>query len=147
MFKRRNRPVVANTLFDPSKIDLVTRSPDGMITLIIVQDQPWSGSAAEIDSLARKIEAYTVYVVDGHLAKENPEAVGLQWRIVIDTYTGQPDSATLEMLRKAGDAVRGRSGDLLLHEMNPPQPPNPAPTTVGLWRLGTGEHDHVPASR
>ena len=100
-------------MFDPTKLDLITGSQTGAARLFIVQDQPWTGSTAEIESLQSKIETFLDFVVDGRMAQTYPQFDAMPWAIVIDTYTGP----------------------LVLHELRPPDASSGIPTTVRVTRL------------
>jgi hypothetical protein len=121
--KRRAGPVAS--LFDPSKVDLITRDEAGLLKLIVVQDQPWVGSQAETQSLLDKIANYTNYVQNGGLPLADA-----QWQVVIDSYTGPPPSACLSALREMAESLRRIGSDLRLHELAPPQQAGEPPATI-----------------
>jgi hypothetical protein len=84
--------------FDPTKVDLVGASAEGVLQLFIVQDQPWSGSDAQLTSLQEKVQTYVSYALDGQLERDYPEVVGKPWQIVIHSQVGQPDERTQYVL-------------------------------------------------
>lgn len=129
--------------FDPHKIDLMTEAPDGTITLLIIQDQPWSGRDAELSSLKQKIFNYVRFALGGQMSSLYPNTVGRPWRIVIDTYFGKPSTNVMTELSHVGDGVRADGGDLILHSLRPPTAPGAQPTDAGAWRIGTGNDDGV----
>jgi hypothetical protein len=68
--------------FEPSKVDLVSISPNGStVNLCIVAEQPLTGSDVQLRSLQEKIHNYVGYVLDGQMSRELPETSGLAWRI------------------------------------------------------------------
>jgi hypothetical protein len=127
----------ANSLFNPNKLDLVATSASA-VNLYIIQDQAWIGTDAEIQSLQQKIHNYVAYARDGQMANQYPQSVGKPWRIVIDSYVGEPNQTTLDILQGIGDAVRGYSGDLILHLLKPPPVGEKMPTSLRAIRMGTG---------
>jgi hypothetical protein len=131
--RRRSPP---QSLFDPQKIDLVTQDPTGEANLYIVQDQPWIDSEAETDSLDQKIGAYATFALEGQMQEMYPELRGRPWRIIIDTYVGPPPSGCWARLSALGDVIRDRGGDLIVHEMTFPVPPETVPPTVRARRVG-----------
>jgi Family of unknown function (DUF6572) len=103
--------------FDPSKVDLVSISPDGStVNLYIVADQPLTGSDVQLRSLQEKIHNYVGYVRDGQMSRELPETSGLAWRIVIDSQGGPPDARTSQVVSTIAEAVRRYGGDLAVQE-------------------------------
>lgn len=99
--------------FEPSKIDLVSISPDGStVNLYIVAEQPLTGSDVQLRSLQEKIHNYVGYVLDGQMSRELPETSGLAWRIVIDSQGGPPHARTSQVVSTIADAVRRYGGDL-----------------------------------
>ena len=83
----------AESLFDAGRVDLVAESSDGIIDLIVVQAQPWTGSGAQLASLQDKVQTYVSYALDGGLAQQFPEAAGRPWRIVLNCLSGEPTDA------------------------------------------------------
>jgi hypothetical protein len=124
VFRKRHAAPVAS-LFDPSKVDLITRDAAGLFKPIVVQDQPWTGSQAETQSLLDKITNYTSHAQNGGLS-----VADAAWQIVIDSYTGPPPGACLSALREMAESLRRIGSDLRLHELAPPQHAGEPPTTV-----------------
>jgi hypothetical protein len=89
----------AEGLFDREKVDLVglTQSADA-VELFIVQDAPWTGSDAQLQSFQDKVQTYVAYAVDGQMTTAYPETQGLPWRIVLHAQTGPPDRRTAEAI-------------------------------------------------
>ena len=57
--------------------------------MFIVQDHPWTGSDAQLQSLQDiKVQTYVSYALDGQMVAAYPDTVGLKWRIVIHAQTG-----------------------------------------------------------
>ena len=110
-------------LFDPEKIDVVMEGRDGEANLYIVQDQPWRGTEEEARSLEQKLDNYVAFAVGGQMQEMYPQLRGARWRIVIDTYVGAPSGDCWARLSIRGDAIRDRGGDLIVHEMSIPVPP------------------------
>jgi len=108
----------------------------GEAKLYVVQDQPWSGSDAETRSLEQKLRNYVTFARDGQMHKMYPKLRGQEWRIVIDTYVGPPDAKCWARLSTLGDEIRDLGGDLILHELTIPVPPETVPETVRARRLG-----------
>jgi hypothetical protein len=130
-------PVTSAGLFNPSKLDLITTRDDG-VSLYIVQDEAWTSSRPELDSLGEKITTYVAFILDGGLAAQYPAVVGRPWRIVIDSYMGRPDAAAMRALNLTGDAILGYGGELIFHELAALGPSVSAPSTIRAVRLRTG---------
>ena len=115
-FRGRDRASEAREpLFDATKVDLVTLSPDQSVAqLYIVNDSPWTGSDAQLASLQNKIHNYVSFAVDGQMTVAYPETRGLRWAIVIDDQAGPPDSRTVQAIAQVTDAVRRYGGDLVV---------------------------------
>jgi hypothetical protein len=114
---RRKRPEGAtpDTLFEPSKVDLVALSWDGsIVSLYIVSDSEWSGTDAQIESPQRKIHNYVSFAIDGSMTAAYPEAKGLAWQIVIDCQRGLPDERIRAVLSQVGQAVTRYGGNLVV---------------------------------
>jgi hypothetical protein len=140
VFRRKQQtpppaPQQQSSLFDPTKIDVISKKKNGDARLFIVQDQPWTGSDAEIESLELKVRYYVSFATGGALVALEPQFSGRPWAIVLDAYTGRPDVRTLEVLNRLGEVVGQHGGALVLHEMLPPVPPERVPTTVNVTRL------------
>lgn len=100
-------------LFDPSQVDVVALSPDGRsVELFIVQDAPWAGSDAQIQSLQEKVNNYVSYAVDGGLTSDYPDVEGLPWRIVVHAQSGPPDDRTATVLQSLPDRLQPYGGNL-----------------------------------
>jgi len=125
-------------------VDLVAQSPQGVVNLVIVQDQRWSGLESEWTSLNQKIHNYVAFVLDGQMAKQYPDVAGRGWRILIHNYFDDPPEEYLDALGKVGDGVRSHGGDLILEKLAPPSKPGQRPESRGAWRLGTGVEGRVP---
>ena len=100
------------TLFEPLKVDLVAESPDGVIELIIVQANPWTGSDAQVGSLQEKVQTYVSFALDGGLEQQIPEAAGRPWRIVVNSLTGALDARTQSVLDVLASRLPGYGGSL-----------------------------------
>ena len=128
------------SLFDPTKLDLITQSSrDGIVSLYIIQDEPWTSLSEEIESLSEKLSMYAAYVLEGQLAEQYPHMAGRAWRIVIDSYTGRPNDQTMTALYETGDDLSGLGGELIFHELRPPTPGAKLSTTLRSVRLRTTE--------
>jgi hypothetical protein len=142
-WKRREQAKEPSTsLFDPTKIDLISASPEGVVSLLIVQDQPWANTPDELQSLLQKLDNYVHFVVTGALATRDPSLARASWRILIDTYAGAPHDATIRALRERADALPADALGLILHELEPPMPPATSPKSVRARRLSAkGDED------
>ena len=115
-FRRRDRTGgEQESLFDATKVDLVTLSPDhSLAQLYIVNESAWTGSDAQISSLQEKIHNYVSFAVDGQMASTYPETRDLRWTVVIDDQAGAPDSRTAQVIAQVADSVRLHGGDLVV---------------------------------
>jgi hypothetical protein len=50
-------------------VALVAESSDGVIELVIVQDNPWTGSGAQMTSLQAKVQTYVSFALDAFSAQ------------------------------------------------------------------------------
>ena len=132
----RRRQSAPQSLFDPEKIDLVTQDPSGGANLYVVQDQPWIDSEAETESLEQKLRTYANFALEGQMHQMYPELRGQPWKIFIDTYVGPPPADCWEQLSAMGDVIRDLGGDLIVHEMAIPEPPETVPPTIRARRVG-----------
>jgi hypothetical protein len=123
--------------FDPEKIDLVTQDPAGGANVYVVQDQPWIDSEAETASLERKVHAYASFALQGQMHELYPALRGQPLKIILDTYVGPPPADCWHRLSALGDAVRELGGDLIVHEMAVPEPPETVPPTIRARRVGS----------
>jgi uncharacterized protein DUF6572 len=132
----RRRESLPQSLLDPEKIDLVTQDSSGGANLYVVQDQPWIGSEAETESLEQKLRTYANFALEGQMHEMYPELRGQPWKIILDTYAGPPPKECRERLSALGDVIRDLGGDLIVHEMAIPEPPETVPPTIRAWRVG-----------
>jgi hypothetical protein len=99
-------------LFNAAKIDVVALSADGTVELYIVQDHPWTGSDAQLNSLQAKVHNYVGYALDGQLATDYPETVNKPWQIVVHCQTGAPDDRAQYVLTELAKRLRPYGGSL-----------------------------------
>jgi hypothetical protein len=142
----RRRQSAPQSLFDPEKIDLVTQDPSGGANLYVVQDQPWIGTEAEAESLEQKLRNYATFAREGQMHQMYPELRGQPWKIFIDTYVGPPPADCWERLSALGDVIRDLGGDLIVHEMAIPEPPEMVPPTICARRVGRRWPEGQPVS-
>jgi hypothetical protein len=133
---RGKHSATTSSIFNPEKIDLVMQGRDGEANLYIVQDQPWRGTREETRSLEQKLDNYVAFAAGGQMREMYPELRGERWQIVIDTYVGPPNADCWSSLSARGDAIRNQGGDLIVHEMLIPTPPETIPPTVRVRRVG-----------
>ena len=107
----RRQPEV---LFDPTQVDVIGESRDGVIELIVVRAHPWTGSEAEVASLQAKVQTYVSFALDGGLLEQLPETAGKPWRIVVNSLAGEPDSRTRQVLEVLATRLPLHGGSLLL---------------------------------
>ncbi|WP_028653463.1 DUF6572 domain-containing protein [Nocardioides halotolerans] len=100
------------TLFDPTKVDLVAEASDGAVELVIVADSPWTGSDAQLSSLQEKVQSYVSYALDGGLSTSHPEVAGRPWRILVHSQVGEPDERTQQVLAGVADRLPTYGGSL-----------------------------------
>lgn len=58
---------------DEYKIDLVAKSKEGHAEIIIVEENPWSGSEEQITLLRSKVSSYLKFISSGQLYEMYPE--------------------------------------------------------------------------
>ena len=69
---------------NPRVIDLVTRDETtGEVVLVMIEERPWQGEA-QLREVEAKFNAYSEYVMGGHLAKQYPQYAELPVRIQLD---------------------------------------------------------------
>jgi hypothetical protein len=110
-----SEPEAIDVLFDSTNVDLVSLSPDGTTILLhIVNDSPWSGSDAQIESLQLKVQTYVSFALDGSMVSSYPETAGLAWQIRLDDQVGKRDERSMRVLDQLSAAVRGYGGYLFV---------------------------------
>ena len=117
VLRRRHpsEPEPIDALFDPSKVDLVSVSPDGATVLLhIVNEGRWSGSDAQIESLQLKVQTYVGFALDGPMTGAYPETAGLAWQIRLDDRVGNRDERSMRVLDQLSAAVRRYGGYLVV---------------------------------
>jgi hypothetical protein len=57
---------------NPQVVDLVARSADGSLLLVMVEHRPWDGSDERLQQLQDKVNAYLAFALDGELEREFP---------------------------------------------------------------------------
>lgn len=80
---------------NPRIIDLI--APDrgkGEVVLSLLESRPWSGRRRQLEEHEEKLNAYFVYVLDGHLARDYPQ------------YKGMPARIELVCVEEPGEAER-----------------------------------------
>src|SRR5262245_1855827 len=87
-------------------IDMLAVKPDPPeAVLVITLGQPWTGSNAQLLSLAQKVRNYTHFVLSGQMEQGHPETAGMPWRVEVVTLVGDPDLVTAEFLPQLVDHV------------------------------------------
>lgn len=80
---------------NPRIVDLI--APDrrsGEVVLSLLEGRPWGGGRAQLEQHDEKLDAYFVYVLDGHLARDYPQ------------YKGMPARIELVCVEEPGEAER-----------------------------------------
>lgn len=72
---------------DSTEIDLVAQSPEGEVTLLMVETRPWGSIPDHGDRLADKITAYAQYRLTGALARDYPRLADLPIQIRLECAT------------------------------------------------------------
>ena len=118
------------------------QNQSGAVALLIIQDQPWTNTSDELDSLVNKVQNYVQFVTSGGLAAHDSRLANAPWRIVPDTHTGAPAEATLNALRKLADQLPDGAEGVFIHERDMPVPPEKLPKTIRARRL-SGDGDET----
>jgi hypothetical protein len=77
-------PLERRGVENPRIVDLI--APDrrrGEIVLSLLEGRPWGGGREQLEQHDEKLDAYFVYVLDGHLAREYPQYRGMPARIEV----------------------------------------------------------------
>ena len=88
---------------EPDKIDIVTRSADGTVCLVLTDHLPW-GDPEHLLKLQEKLNAYIAFYESGQIRDVEPAAVN--GRVVVEVvskYT--PDDEAQAFLFKVGELV------------------------------------------
>ncbi len=80
-------------LQDPAIVDLVVARRDGTIVLSMWEERPWDGSDDRLRELEEKVNAYLVFVLDGHMRREHPDIEARRVLIRLD-YVNRMDERT-----------------------------------------------------
>ncbi|WP_370248051.1 DUF6572 domain-containing protein [Nocardioides sp.] len=100
--------------FDPSKVDLVAESADGVVELVIVRDAPWTGAESELATFQQKVQTYVSFALDGQMGQQFPDAGGKPWAIVVASTeaAGEPDERTRFVLDALMERLPAHGGQL-----------------------------------
>lgn len=86
---------------NPTIIDLITADPaSDEVVLVMIEERPWTLGSAQLEQLNDKLNAYFVYVLDGHLVEQYPEYLGVPVRLQLDC-AHEPSAEARGMLRMA----------------------------------------------
>ena len=86
------------------KIDLITKTKNGVFVLVLIQRRKWTGSDAQLGALQQRLNEYAAFALDGELAKRYPEAKGKRVKIRLDIEHA-PDRMTKAFLRRVKAAL------------------------------------------
>lgn len=82
-------------VLNPRIVDLIAADRRrGEVVLSILEARPWSGDRRQLEEHEEKLNAYFVYVLDGHLARDYPQ------------YKGMPARIELVCVEEPGEAER-----------------------------------------
>ena len=89
---------------NPRVVDLI--APDrrsGEIVLSLLEGRPWNGGRRQLEEHDEKLDAYFVYVLDGHLARDYPQYKGMPARIelVCAEEPGEAERPFLQAVSRA----------------------------------------------
>jgi hypothetical protein len=68
-------------------IDMVALDRAGEYVLIMVEDRPWTGAAAQVHQLRDKINTYALFALDGGMVSRYPDSEGKPVRIQLECRT------------------------------------------------------------
>lgn len=80
---------------NPRIVDLIAADRrSGEVVLSLLEGRPWGGGREQLEQHDEKLDAYFVYVLDGHLARDYPQ------------YKGMPARIELVCVEEPGEAER-----------------------------------------
>jgi len=84
------------TVDNPNVVDLITHDPAaGEFVLIMVAEWDWAAAPeTRLAQLAHKIENYLIFILDGGLVGQYPQAEGATVRLQLDTVHPLDPAAT-----------------------------------------------------
>ena len=99
-------------------IDAAGLSPDGRVGLMMFEHRDWSDSAAQLQDLHKKCQAYLSYEVDGDMVRDNPQYADKPvWvRLVAQVL---PPSPVLPYLSQLKNALAKHGVEFQLAHYNP----------------------------
>lgn len=79
------------TLWNPTAIDMVAKSPRGEATLFMVEERPWGEDPGQADQLLAKVNTYYHYVAGSQLASDYPDLAGLPVVVRLECASEPPE--------------------------------------------------------
>ncbi len=86
------------------KIDLITKTRNGVFVLVLIQRRKWTGREAQLIALQQRVNEYASFALDGELTGRYPEAEGKRVKIRLDIEDA-PDRTTKAFLRRIKAAL------------------------------------------
>ena len=108
----------------------------GRVILVIRNEAPWDGSAAQLFLLQEKLNAYLSFALDGEMAGAYPDFAQRPVGLRIDCAT-PPDPRTLHLL---GHVRRQLQFQDIAIEVRVSQPGDPVPAASPAHDCGGGCH-------
>jgi hypothetical protein len=88
-------PLERRGVENPRIVDLIAADRhSGEVVLSLLEGRPWGGGREQLEQHDAKLDAYFVYVLDGHLARDYPQ------------YKGMPARIDLVCVEEPGEAER-----------------------------------------
>jgi hypothetical protein len=106
---------------NPAIVDLIAHDPaSDCVVLAMIERRTWQDTPAQLRQIEEKINRYLGYVLDGHLAAQYPQYVGMRVRIRLDCAQN-PTGEAVRFIRAAEHAVRAHGLDFVVNVV-PPAP-------------------------
>lgn len=84
-------------------VDFAGVTPDGRTGLMMFEHRDWADVERQVSDLKKKVQVYFSYVVDGDMARENPNFANrpVWFRLVCQVLPPQPVRSVLSQIRSA----------------------------------------------
>lgn len=89
----------------PGVIDAITHDPaTDVVTLLMVEPRPWTGSERQMFQLQEKFNAYLSFALDGEMDDAYPQLSGKKLQLRLDCATA-PDAMAAHFLKMVRDQI------------------------------------------
>ena len=92
---------------DTNTVDLVGQNKEGNVELIIVEENPWTGSKEQLDFLLKKVNSYIQFFIGGQFKDMYPQLLGKPTSIhIMSSY--DLDSETVRFFEDVKENINAK---------------------------------------